>query len=464
MHIPNGWATPPAGGYGGFTRLTHERCGDSITVDLVLDERRGRQFIANHECDDLRAEREEREKREADQAKANQTTVQELAGLRARVDDLAARLNQVDAPTPTRLIVLDATTEHTLAATVDHLAEADYLALATAIENKHIRDTRRVVLREIREALESEVVDAPTPVGVLFTAATDRPNPDFLGETATVVYPDGGTVPLRMPHVAETLMELYYNVGPDASLAIDLTTNTFDYTTTTGDRTISDRFNVPAADDTHVVTAVRSALERATSDLGREPLGAVFRPNRADQRGFYLTGECDAVFANGNRIRYNLGPEVQSALRARWPVVTDDFQAAVDIYAGTVTTGRDAVDTLVPDWTRDRRILGHVRDTIADANEDGEDGPINEDDVAGVQFKARVEADGYYLSSDDGLIVFRDGSTTIGTFPGIAALFSETIGCVGEHYTVSVHLRTSTVTHTENDWVPVENRFNVPPA
>lgn len=356
MHIPHGWTTAPAGGYGNFTHLTHDRCGHHTDVDLVLDERKARQIITSHECDDLREEREAREAQQARDKTAHDNTNRELAALRAKVEELAGKLTGIATPAPVRLLVLDATTRDTLNASVDKLTRDDFLALAAAVDTAHNRQMERDTLDLIRDTLIGATPDGLTVAGVLFTAE-QYTSDYYFSSHATVLFSDGSTTTLEFEDAEEALRELYENVDPDTTLAIDLRTDTFDFAYRKRSRTtIHERFDIPPS--------------------------------------------------------------------------------------------------------RDERILAILHATFA-SGEDEHGEPIM-GEVIGVQFKPRQEEDGYYLNSNVGRAIYDDASTDLISFPGIAAVFAETIGRVGERFTLSVDMRTNTVTTVDNDLLTMEIRFRVP--
>lgn len=115
-----------------------------------------------------------------------------------------------------------------------------------------------------------------------------------------------------------------------------------------------------------------------------------------------------------------------------------------------------------PGPSYDDRILAIVRDTLAgDYEHDGDGDPAGR--PIGVQFKSRQEEDGYFLSSDDGFVLFDSSDVAIATFPGIAKVFAEAVGCVGSMYTLTVDLRgEGLVVQFENDLVPMTARFDLP--
>lgn len=359
MHIPHGWTTEAAGGYGNFSRLTHDRCGAHINVDLVLDQQGARRFLANHECEDLREQRQDREEQEASDRAANDVRDHEIAALRTRVDGLAERLDQIAAPAPVRLLVLNATTADTLNASVDALATEDFLAVAAAVDTAQYRSHERTALTDIRDVLDAEA-GRRTAIGVVF-AAEEYHSGYYFGASGTVLFYDGGTLDLEFEAAEETLRELYEQVDYGATLAVDLRTDSFNLASHTSPAaTIHARFGIAEPEDS------------------------------------------------------------------------------------------------------DDRILGIVRDTLAGDYEHDGDGDLAGRAV-GVQFKSRPEEDGHYLSSDDGFVLFDSGDVAIVTFPDIAKVFAEAVGCVGSMYSVIVDLRgEATVTHVENDLVPMTTRFDLP--
>jgi hypothetical protein len=356
--IPDGWTASSAGGYGNFTRLTHDRCGHYTNVDVVLDERTANQFIGDHECEDLREEREDREAQDK-LADAHRTaTERELADLRTRVNELAGKLAEVVAAKLPRLLVLDATTPGALNKSVDALSSDDFVALAASLDTAHYREHQRDVITHIRSTLDNQPPDNDRwPIGVLLSA--EKYHHDHrIAERGTVLFDDATTTTLTFDEAGETLHELYDNVDPHSTLAVDLRTDTFDYD------------------------------YRGTPKLTIHQRFGLAEPEPSDD---------DRILA-------------------------------------TVRT------TLAGDWEPD----------------------CNDQDLGvavGVQFKARQEEDGYYLSSDDGLVLFSDGEIVDVTFPGIAAVFATSVGCVGALYTLSVDLREGSVIRIENDLIAMAERF-----
>lgn len=108
----------------------------------------------------------------------------------------------------------------------------------------------------------------------------------------------------------------------------------------------------------------------------------------------------------------------------------------------------------------ERAIIDKVREAASD--EDTEDG-LGFRDVVGVRFHAHREEDGYFLSRDEGTVLFAEGDTATAEFPGVAPLFAKHCGCVGPDYSLIVDLRGSgTLTTYDNDNETIHHHLGVP--
>lgn len=130
-------------------------------------------------------------------------------------------------------------------------------------------------------------------------------------------------------------------------------------------------------------------------------------------------------------------------------------------------TDRALITRTLAEFTNEdleRAIIDLVRTTVSDEDlqEDAEEA-LGFRTVIGVRFRPRLEVDGYYLSSDEGTVLFAEGDTTIADFPGIAPRFAEYCGRVGPNYSLVVDLSSSdaTLTTYDSDLETIYERFGI---
>jgi hypothetical protein len=245
---------------------------------------------------------------------AHGDTNHELAHIRTRVNELAERL--ADAAEPVRLLVLDATTADTLNDSIDELTSDDYVTLAAAVATAHRRQHEQDTLAQIRAVIENEAPDTAPAVGVLFTAEQHHSG-YYLGAAGTVVFGDGHTSVLEFEDVEEMLRELYEDVDPEATLAVDLRTNTFDFAYRRPHKpiTVHTRFGVaePSYDD-RILTIVRDTLagdykHDGDGDLDGHPIGVQFK-SRPEENGHFLSSDNGFVLFDSGDVAIVTFPDI----------------------------------------------------------------------------------------------------------------------------------------------------------
>jgi hypothetical protein len=214
MRMPPGWTTAPAGGYGHFTRVTHDECGWYTDIDLVLDERKASQLVYGHECED------KREAREATQRRSDQ-----LDALTHTVTALETALITSVRTLP-GIAVLDLRDTTALTATLATLHHTDRAAIARTLAEFVDADRERAIIDLVRNTASDEDTEEGLGfrdvVGVRFHARQEEDGYYLSSDEGTVLFTEGDTATAEFPGIARLFADHCGCVGPNYSFIVDL--------------------------------------------------------------------------------------------------------------------------------------------------------------------------------------------------------------------------------------------------